>query len=562
MTLRPGYVGLPAGAEKWGEKRWTKHHADAAAAIGCYYDKRRADDFVTVACSLVHAKEPMTGRPFSFIPWYEHRVARPLYGYIDCETHLRRYQRIYLWTAKKQSKTTSAAPHVPYHLLFEGGGRQCYSAACDKEQAGIVYESVVPMYFNGDPIFGQRLDDKPTHKRIECVSTNSFYKVLSSEAPAKAGLDIAFLHFDELAFQPNRYLWDLLTQGSQAAQLEPVMLVTSTAGYDHNGVCHEEWEYSRKVLADPSLDPTLLVVLYEFPNDADWTDESLWPLANPSMGTIDDVAHGRATTTIDGMRKEFRKALAMPSNENMFRMMRLNQWVSQESRFLPMGDYDATESAPIMNFAGAEYFAGLDLSSTTDPTAYVELGFDSDGHPNIGPGTHFWLPEANIEERERRDHVPYREWARLGLMTLVEGNFIDRRVIIAHIEKRTAEVGAPYELAYDPWHAKEICEIDLPAKGFVTVPIRQGFYSLSEPTRKLEEYVIGHLLHHGGNPIMRWMADNAVVSTDPSGSIKLDKNKATGRIDGMAALVNAIARAIVKKPSKPGSAYERDDYEM
>jgi phage terminase large subunit-like protein len=553
--VRPGFVGLPVKSESWTEAKWDRWHTSQAEAIGCRYDKARADRFIMVAASHVHAGKPLSGQPFGFIPWYEHRVARPLYGYINPDTNLRRYQKVYLWTAKKQAKTTSVAPHIPYHLLFEGSGQQCFSAAGDKDQAGIVYNAVVPMYHNGDPSFRKLLDDKPTHKQVIAACTNSYYKVLSSEAPTKAGLDIAFLHFDELAFQPNRYLWDLLTQGSQAAQVEPVLMVTSTAGYDRNGVCFEEWEYSRRVLADPSLDPALLVVLYELPEGADWKDESMWGYANPSMGTMDDVRAGRATTSIEQMRVEFRKALEVPSNENIFRMMRLNQWMSQESRFIPMTAYDALASLEVMAMDGVDYYAGLDLSSTTDITAYVEMGLDDKHEPHIGAGTHFWLPGAGIEDRERRDHAPYREWAKQGYMTLTEGNIVDYRSIIEHVDRRTEAVGMPREIAFDPYSARQLCEVELPSKGYTTVPVRQGFISLSEPTKKLLEYIIGGTLHHGGNPVMRWMMDNAVATTDPAGNIKLDKGKATGRIDGVAALVNAIARAIVaQQPTE--SVYE------
>jgi len=553
--VRPGFVGLPPKSETWDAAKWKRYHSKQADEIGCYYDAARADQFITVTSSMVHAGKAQSGQPFSFMPWYEHRVARPLYGYIDKTTNLRRYQKVYLWTAKKQAKTTSVAPHIPYHLLFEGTGQQCYSAAGDKDQAALVYGAVVPMYHHGDPSFRKLLDDKPTHKQVIAAATNSYYKVLSSEAPTKAGLDIAFLHFDELAFQPNRYLWDLLTQGSQAAQIEPVMIVTSTAGYDRNGVCFEEWEYSRRVLTDPSLDPALLVVLYELPEGADWKDEKAWYAANPSMGTMDDVRAGRATTSIEQMRVEFRKALEVPSNENIFRMMRLNQWMSQESRFIPMTAYDALSSLPVMDLEGRDYYAGLDLSSTTDITAYLEMGLDAEGQPHIGDGSHFWLPGANIEDRERRDHAPYREWERLGYLTITEGNIVDYRSIIDHIDKRTEAIGMPREIAFDPYSARQLCEVELPAKGYTTVPVRQGFISLSEPTKKLLEYVIGGTLHHGGNPVLRWMMDNAVATTDPAGNIKLDKGKATGRIDGVAALVNAIARAIVaQQPS--ASVYE------
>jgi phage terminase large subunit-like protein len=203
-------------------------------------------------------------------------------------------------------------------------------------------------------------------------------------------------------------------------------------------------------------------------------------------------------------------------------------------------------------FTGREWFGGIDLSTTTDLTAWVELSFDGEGYCDVVP--HFWLPGWGVEDKERRDRAPYREWARAGLMTLTEGDIVDYSVVRQHLNDRVALIGEPYEVGFDPWSARQFCEVDLPSDGFRMAQVRQGYATLSSPTKQLLELVISGKLRHGGNPILRWMADNAVSVSDPAGNTKLDKSKATSRIDGIAALVNALdrsSRRLSEEPSAP-----------
>lgn len=511
-------------------KNWDGWHKSRAKAIGCVYDKERADGVVAFMQSHRLVKGRWGGEPVTLLPHFEHQAVRPFYGYIDPETGLRRFTRCDMWTAKKNAKTTNGSLVASEALFWEGEqGAEVYSCAGDREQSGLIYQNFAPMVENNgylSPI-SKRLD---THKRIVYPRNNAFYVATSSEASTKAGYQPSCVLFDEIAFQPNRALWDMMTQGAFASRREPQLWVMSTAGYDRNGVGYEEYTYARQVRDGVIDDPRLLPVIWEVPEDADWTDENNWALANPALGYVFDI---------ESLRDEFRKAVERPVNENSFRMLRLNQWVSQETRFIPMQAWDEASRLPVAK-RGDVWFGGLDLSSTTDITAWCEIHMDEDGHAHAY--WHFWLPGDGIEERERRDHAPYREWARAGFFTLTEGNIVDYRSIIAHIEERSRE-SMPREIAYDPWSARQICEVELPALGYNTVPMRQGFASLSEPTKKLLELVVSQKLHHGANPVARWMADNVKAVTDPAGNVKLDKAKSTGRIDGMAALVNAVARA-------------------
>lgn len=507
---------------------WTAYHRRRAKAIGCTYDEKRADDIVGFMQSHRLVKGRWGGQPVKLLPHFEHQAVRPFYGYMG-DNGRRRFQRCDMWTGKKNAKTTNGSLVASEALFWEQEpGAEVYSCAGDHEQAGLIYQNFSPMVEGNAYLapISKRLD---TQKRIVYPQINGFYAATSSEAPTKAGYQPSCVLFDEIAFQKNRELWDMMTQGAFASRLEPQLWVMSTAGWDRNGIGYEEYTYARQVRDGIIDDPRLLPVIWEMPEDDDWTDERNWKKANPALDFVFDI---------ENIRAEFRKAVERPANENAFRMLRLNQWVSQETRFIPMRAWDACGAEPHL-FTGREWFGGVDLSTTTDLTAWVEIAF-ADGFCDIN--AHFWLPGAGIEDKERRDHAPYREWARAGLMTLTDGDIVDYQVVRRHINERAQLLGMPHEVGYDPWSARQFCEVDLPFDGFNMEQVRQGYATLSSPTKMLLELVLSGKLRHGGNPILRWHMDNCVAVSDPAGNIKLDKGKATNRIDGIAALVNALDR--------------------
>ena len=191
---------------------------------------------------------------------------------------------------------------------------------------------------------------------------------------------------------------------------------------------------------------------------------------------------------------------------------------------------------------GRVCYAGLDLSSSIDITAFV-LVFpptEEDDHYYVLP--YFWIPEDTITQRVIRDHVPYDDWLELGYIKATEGNVIH----YDYIEKFIEELGEIYnikEIAYDRWGAVQMSQ-NLENKGFTVVPFGQGMASLSFPTKELLRLVLKHQIAHGGNVPLRWMIDNVVVKKDSAGNIKMDKEKSIERIDGAVALVMALDRAI------------------
>lgn len=487
---------------------------------------------------LVHTKGKWAGSPFILAEWQRERIIRPLFGTLR-EDGTRQYRTCYVEIPRKNGKSELAAA-IALKLLFADGepGAEIYGAAADKDQASIVFD-VARRMVELNPVLQKRAR-LYRNKVIHIPATGSIYKVLSADAFTKHGLNAHGIIFDELHAQPNRELWDVLTT-STGARTQPLVFAVTTAGYDIHSICGELHDYACKVLAGVIEDPTFLAVIYGAAESADWRDEQTWRAANPALGDF---------RSLDEMRELFHRAQHTPALQNTFRRLYLNQWVKQETRWLELAAWDATAGLLKEDeLAGRECYAGLDLASTTDIAALV-LVFPVDGQYRVLP--FFWVPKDNIRERTRRDRVPYEEWVRRGLIYMTEGNVIDYTAIRLKVRELAGRFRIR-ELAYDRWGATQLIQ-EFQEDGLTAVPVGQGFASMSAPTKELLNLVLSKRLIHGGNAVLRWMADNMVVKTDPAGNIKPDKSKSTEKIDGMVALIMALDRATRHVPAKR-SAY-------
>jgi phage terminase large subunit-like protein len=532
---------LPEGSGRWGAKRWHQYHSERAASIGCVYDPERADSVVEFFSLLRHVKGRWGGDPFTLLPWQEHEIVRPFYGYIDPATDRRVYKRCFIAVAKKNGKTALCAGLALFGLFCENEpGAEVYSCAADRDQASLVFQSAAPMVRN-EPTLSSLSKVLEVQRRIVFPQTNSFYQVLSAEVDTKHGLSPNYVIFDELHAQPNRHLWDVMSQGAFAAREEPALFTITTAGYDQLSICYEEWQYAKDVASGRIEDPHLLPVIYEVPEDADWTDEKTWRLANPSLGV---------TITLEDMRAEFTKAQRLPSNENAFRRLRLNQWTQQETRWLSMEAWDACgphtdlvglaeeRKQAMERLKGRQAIGWLDLSSKTDITTFGLL-FPGD---TVEVLPFFFIPEEGLRERGDRDHALYQEWARLGFVHTTPGNVTDYRFVRETINK----VREDYKflaIAYDDWNAGKL-EVELSEEdGFSMVPVPQNISRMNAPTKDLLALVLSQRIDHHGDPVLRYMAGNLVVDVDNNERVRPTKAKSTGRIDGIVGIIMALAEA-------------------
>ena len=496
------------------------------------YDKDAADFAVMFIESLCHTKGTWAGKKFELIDWQE-QIIRDLFGTLKPNGY-RQFNTAYVEIPKKQGKSELAAAVALLLCCGDGEERaEVYGCAADRQQATIVFDVAADMV-RMCPALNKRVKILASQKRIIYTPTNSFYQVLSAEAYSKHGFNIHGVVFDELHTQPNRKLFDVMTKGSGDARMQPLYFLITTAGTDTNSICYETHQKAKDILEGRKIDTTFYPVIYGADESDDWTDPRVWRKANPSL----DITVG-----IDKVEAACNSAKQNPSEENSFRQLRLNQWVKQAVRWMPMEKWDAC-AFPVDEdeLEGRVCYGGLDLSSTTDITAFVLVfpPLDEDDKYVVLP--YFWVPEDTLDLRVRRDHVPYDLWERKGYLQTTEGNVVH----YGYIEKFIERLGEKFnirEIAFDRWGAVQMVQ-NLEGMGFTVVPFGQGFKDMSPPTKELMKLVLEKRIAHGGHPVLRWNMDNIFIRTDPAGNIKADKEKSTEKIDGAVATIMALDRAI------------------
>lgn len=490
---------------------------------------------------LRHSKGEWAGQLFVLSPW-QREIVRELFGWRRIDDGTRRYRTAYIEIPRKNGKSTFAAGLALYLALCDDEpGAEVYSAAGDKDQASIVFKEASEMVRQCPEL--SEICDVQT-KAIVVPNTTSVYRVLSAEAFTKHGLNAHGIIFDELHAQPNRELWDVLTT-SVGARRQPLTIAITTAGYDKNSICYELHDYAQKVRDGVVEDPTFLAVIFAADPSDDWTSPATWRKANPNLGV---------SVSEEYLAAECKKAKELPGYENTFKRLHLNIWTEQETRWIQIRTWDENDlpRRTENELRGKKCFVGLDLSTTTDVAAAVRIFPREDGSFDVYPK--FYLPAENAEKRSRRDRVPYPVWIRDGRIRATPGNVIDYDFIKSEI-LGWSKVYDLREVAYDPWSATQIA-LQLEADGATVVPFRQGFASMSEPSKTFEKLVLAKKIRHGGDPVLRWMVSNVAIELDPAGNVKPSKKRSTEKIDGVVALIMGIGRATLPDKNGP-SVYAR-----
>lgn len=498
-----------------------------------HYDEEKADRAVMFIESLKHTKGKWEGQYFKLLPWQE-TLVRNIFGVIK-EDGKRQFKTAYVEIPKKNGKSELAAAIALYMLYADGEpSAEVYGAASDRAQASLVFDVSRRMVETCPPLL-KRSKILTATKRLVNESNNGFYQVLSADVGTKHGLNVSALIFDELHSQPNRKLYDVLTKGSGDAREQPLFFLITTAGTDRNSICYELHQKAEDILSGRKIDPSFYPTIYGLTQDEDWHDEKNWYKANPSLGH---------TIKIERLREAYKDALDNLAEENIFRQLRLDTWVSGSTRWMSMDKWDlcTNEKTNPRELEGRVCYGGLDLSSTTDITAFVLVFPPSDNEGKYIVLPFFWIPEDTLDQRVRRDHVPYDIWLGNNEINTTEGNVVHYERIARFIE----ELGKIYnikEIAFDRWNSTMMVQ-ELEGEGFTVVPFGQGYKDMSPPTKELMKLVLEKRIEHGGNKPLRWMMENVFIKTDPAGNIKMDKEKSTERIDGAVALVMALDRAI------------------
>jgi len=419
-------------------------------------DKQKANDAVRFfERRLTHTKGAFARKPFILAGWQE-TIIRDIYGTLKSDG-FRRYNTAYVEVPKKNGKSELGAGIALAGLLLdEEPGAEVYSAASTRDQATIVFRVAAQMVRN-DPVLNSICRIVDSTKTIYLRDDpNSFYKAISADAGIQDGINPHVVVFDELHRQKNRDLWDIFRYGSPTRE-QPLLFAITTAGIiGESPICEEQHDYATRLLQGTFTDNTYYPVIYGLDPSEDWTNEGQpatknrpatgWYKANPALGDF---------LPIDRIRNEFKTAIEMPSQQNSFRRFRLNQWVGQETRFIPMDLWNAC-GAPFnpSEFSGADCYGGLDLSTTRDLTAFA-LAFPK--NDKVFVVVHFFVPGDGLHDRARKDNVPYNLWAAQGLIHITPGNQVD----YAYVRQTINDLAKIYnirEIAYDRWNATQIVQ--------------------------------------------------------------------------------------------------------
>lgn len=501
-----------------------------AAGLDYYFNEDRAQHVIDFFENfLCHSKGKFAGKPFALLDW-QRDLLEELFGWVRVANDTRRYRVAYISTAKKCGKSTLMSGIGLYLLTADGErGAEIYSAAADREQASIVAREAMNMV-HASPLLNRSLEVIESRKTIVHRSSSSFWRVLSGDSFRSEGLNIHGLCFDELHTQRDRRLWDSLRYGG-AAREQSLVVSTSTAGWDRNSICYEQYSYAKAVMRDWRHDPQFFPCIYETPETDDWTNPESWPKANPSWGVTIDP---------ESFAQDFKESLLSSTKESSFRRYRMNQWTAQNTRWLNMIEWNKCALPPPAPLDGRECFIGLDLATTYDTSAMVALFPAPDGTFDVL--CRFWIPGDNAIERERRDGVPYVLWSNTPETGLrfTDGNVTDYDVVRRDIN----EFGKKYnirQIAVDRWNASQI-SIGLQADGHDVVGFSQGVGAMSPPSKALENWVLSGRIRHNGNLCLSWMASNCQVRVDANENIKPVKPKpgSPHRVDGIVSLVMAI----------------------
>ena len=517
-----------------------KHGADR----GLVFDRDAAQHVIDFFSDyLSHTSGEFDGQPF-VLEAFQQAQLWILYGWKWKQTGYRRFKFAYNEQARGNGKSALASGLCVYELIGYGEpGAEVYSAATDKKTAKLVWDTA-DLMVKRSPSLSSRIKSYVNNMHIP--GTASKFEPCAADDENLLGLRPSFTVLDELHVHPSSGVWDVFVS-AMGKRRGPLLFAITNSGYDRHSVCWSQREYSEKVLAGIIQDDSWFAWICGLDEEdvENWQDESLWIKANPGLGTI---------VQIDDMRQQAKKAAADPTALNSFLRLRLGVWTSSHTAWMPMQKWDACTSRIDFDALKSRPCVGsLDLSTTTDISVFMLTFPPTETDLDWVLLPFFFLPEENVQQRSKRDRVPYDVWARQGQFELTPGDVIDYDFILAKV-LQLSQLYDFREIVYDRWNAQQIVT-QFAAHGFTTIDFGQGYASMQAPTKRMMELVLSKKLNHGGNPVLRWMASNVMVKLDAAGNIKPDKEKCREKIDGIVAAAMGVGRASVIPETQYSSSY-------
>ncbi|MEM7131186.1 MAG: terminase TerL endonuclease subunit [Chloroflexota bacterium] len=533
---------------KWVKLACQRHLRDLKRADGVelWFDDDVAAHAIEFFQFLKHSKGEWAGRTLELEPWQQF-VTAMIFGWqrIDEDgNQVRRFRTAYIEVPRKNGKTTWAAGLGLYLMdADDEPGAEIYTAATKRDQARISHSEATRMV-KSSPFLRRHI--KAFKDNLHCELTASKFEPVGRDADSLDGLNVHGAIVDEVHAHKTRDIWDIL-ETATGARRQPLMIGITTAGFNRQSICFELHDYTEKVLEQVIDGDSFFGIIYSIDEDDDWEAPTTWQKANPNWGV---------SIKADNIRELAERAGQIPSQLNAFLRLRLNVWTQSETKWIDSERWQRCgQSVSEEGLRGRRCYAGLDLSTTTDVSAFVLVFPPEVAEDPYRITCRFWIPEDNMVIRSKRDRVPYDVWVRQGYMQSTPGDVIDYDFILAQIDQ-DAERYDLQEIAFDRWGATKL-QTDMQEQGHEIVQFGQGFASMSGPMKELEKLILSEKIAHGGNPVLTWMAHNLVAREDPAGNIKPDKEKSIEKIDGMVALIMGLDRALRNLTEE--SVYEERD---
>lgn len=524
---------------------------------GARFDPERVDKVLHAFGLLRHTQGQWAGQPLRPDPWQVAYILAPVFGWVrwddDAAAWVRIIRKLYVDVPRKNGKSTLLGGIAVYMACADGEpGAQVVTAATSERQAGFVFSPIKTLAEKSPAL---RKHVRAYTKKIVHPRSGSYIEVVSSVADAQHGANIHCSVTDELHVHKTPDLVETLETGT-GSRRQPLNAIITTADSGKQGTIYARKRgYIEQLAAGTIKDAATYGVVWAAPKDANPFSEETWRAANPGYGVSPTRAYMEAAA---------KEAQNSPADLAKFLRLHLGRRTKQETKYIELGPWDRNASIiEEERLHGRDAYGGLDLAATSDLCALCWL-LPDDERGGYDALWRFWTPEGNVAALDKRTAGEASVWIERGLLIATPGDVADYDYIEQRIN-RDRETFRVRSIGFDPWNATQV-SVNLAEDGAPMVKVRQGFATMSPPLKELQRLVLSGtpehpVIRHGGNPVMRWMIDNLAVATDPAGNVKPDKATSAEKIDGVSALVTALAEAMTRtKPKR--SAYEDHDLQV
>jgi phage terminase large subunit-like protein len=504
-------------------KDWPYQYDIAAAARVCRFIE-----------AMVHTKGKWAAKreTLKLEPWQLFFVCN-VFGWMNKATGKRRFRQAYLRVPRKNGKSALAAAIGLYMLTADGeAGAEVYSGASSEKQAWEVFGPARIMALRNAP-FKSKAHLTINASNLHVLGNGSKFEPVIGKPGDGASPSCAII--DEYHEHQTDDLVDTMMTGMGARE-QPLLLIITTAGSTIGGPCYAYDKDAQSVLSGTIERDELFALIYGIDQGDSWAEDAALVKANPNY----DIS-----VSAEFLRARRDEALSSPRKAAIYKTKHLNEWVSAGAPYFDSVAWEGlADDLDIERLVadGWDCYFGLDLASKKDLTAIVLLftRFGEDGNREFRVVTRFFVPEAQAEDPRS---ISYREWDEKGFLTLTGGNVIDEPLIEAEIVD-LAQLAGCLDIGFDPWGSRSLCQRLQDEHGLTVTEVPQVTRNLSEPMKTVDAAITAGRLRHDGNPVMAWCMANVCAKEDKNENVFPYKERPEAKIDGAAALLNAMARVL------------------